>query len=159
MMKRILSILVLALFTMQMDAQVSMRDVLKSMPDSITPLLEKNTKLNLIDYIDAGQKAEEKNRLGGKSGLVVLTDTRALIQMTEASTMDIKLLSSPESAIGIITTVHSDSETYASVIKFYSPDWKLTKTVYPKEFKKVEWDNDSEEMKNTKYNPLEIKFE
>lgn len=158
-MKRLLSIILLGLLTLQMSAQVSIKEVLKSMPNSITPLLEKNTKLNFIDYIDAGQKAVEKNRLGGKSELMKLTDTRALIQMTEVSTMDIKLLSTPEPAIGIITTVRSDSTTFASVIKYYSPDWQLTKTVYPEAFSKVEWNDEGEDLITTKHNPLEIKFE
>lgn len=66
-----------------------MRDVIKSMPDSIAPLLTTNNRLDMIDYLDANMKAEVRNKLNGTSELTKLTDTEAHIKMTSHS--DLKL--------------------------------------------------------------------
>lgn len=134
-----------------------MKEIIRTMPDSIAPLLTKNNRLDFIDYIEAGQRAAEKNKLTGESEMLKLNATRALIQMTAASTLDIKLISSPEPQIGIITTAKSD-KAYASIVKYYSTDWKLLKTIMPDDFVKKEWNDDNEEITETRYEPLKLEF-
>ena len=150
------------LASLQMSAQ-TMKDVLKSMPDSITPLLTKNNLLNFIDYLEAGEKAIEKNRLGGQSQMTHLTDTRTTISMTGSSTIDIKLIKNPETAIGIITTVRdANGTTLSSIVRYYTTDWKLSKTIIPDDFTAYSWKDDSEELISTHYDPLKLdnsKFE
>lgn len=159
-MKKILSLIILFSLTLHVSAQ-TMKDIISNMPDSITPLLTKNNRLNLMDYIEAGEKAVEKNRLVGETEMTHLSATRCVIKMTSSSTYDFKLLQSPEPAIGVIITLRSD-KTLASIIRYYSLDWKLTKTVTPAEFTECKWKDDSEEMERKTYNTLELdssKFE
>lgn len=159
-MKKIVSLIILFSAMMQLSAQ-TMKDIIANMPDSITPLLTKNNRLNLIDYVEAGQKAVEKNRLAGESEMTHLTASRCIIKMTNSSTFDFKLLQSPEPAIGIITTLQSD-KTLTSIIRYYSLDWKLTKTVTPTEFTEYKWNDDNDELEATKHDPLNLdnnKFE
>lgn len=142
-----------------MSAQ-NMKDIIRNMPDSITPLLTRNNRLDFIDYLDAGQKAQEKNRLGGMSEMTKLTTTRALIRISQSSVMDFKLLNADsEPRLGIITTVQSDSATYTSIIRYYNLDWQLIQTIIPEKFEKCEWNDETDEMKKTEYNPLALKFE
>lgn len=155
-MKKIL-FLILILASVQASAQ-TMKDIVRTMPDSITPLLTKNMKLDFIDYLDAGQKAVEKNKFGGQSEMLKINDTRAIIQMTKSSIMDIKLLKNAEAPIGIISTAISGS-TCTSIIKYYTLDWKPVKTVLPTDFNKLEWADDNEEIKSTSFSPLEVKTE
>lgn len=155
-MKKIIPLLIILMTTVQMSAQ-TMKDIITTMPDSITPLLTTNNKLDFIDYIGAGQKAVEKNKLGRDTEMTKLTDTHAFIQMSSQTSMDIKLLKKDTPQIGIITTVQSDSTTFASIIKYYTLDWKLLNTVLPTDFVKYEWNDDDEELKATKYEPLTIK--
>lgn len=152
-------ILLSILFLLQAIASSAqdMKEIIRTMPDSIAPLLTKNNRLDFIDYIEAGQRAAEKNKLTGESEMLKLNATRALIQMTAASTLDIKLISSPEPQIGIITTAKSD-KAYASIVKYYSTDWKLLKTIMPDDFVKKEWNDDNEEITETKYEPLKLEF-
>lgn len=159
-MKKIVSLIILFSAMMPLSAQ-TMKDIISNMPDSITPLLTKNNRLNLIDYIEAGQKAVEKNRLAGESEMTHLTANRCVIKMTNSSTFDFKLLQSPEPSIGIITTLQSD-KTLTSTIRYYSLDWKLTKTVIPTDFTEYKWKDDSEDFETTKHDPLNLdntKFE
>lgn len=153
-MKKVL-FLILILASVQASAQ-NMKTIISNMPDSITPLLTKNARLNFIDYIEAGQKAVERNYLTGASEMTKLSDTRAVIKTSNRSTMDFKLLKNPEERIGIITTVKSDS-IGTSIIKYYTLDWKLVKTVTPSTFKQYEWNDENEELKETIFDPLKLK--
>ena len=158
-MKKITTFIFLLMLTMQASAQ-NMKDIIRNMPDSITPLLTKNNRLDFIDYLDAAQKAEEKNRLGGTSEMTKLTATRAVIRMSKSSTWDFKLLNaSAEPTLGIITTVQSDSTTFTSIIRYYNLDWQLIKTVIPEGFERCEWNDDSDEISKTEYHPLALKQE
>lgn len=158
-MKKIFSLVIFIAITFTSYAQ-SMKEIITNMPDSITPLLTKNNRLDFIDYLAANQKAEEKNAFGAKSEMTKLTETRSTIRVTDSSTMDFKILKNPETMVGIITTVQSDKKIFTSIIKYYSlPDWKLLKTTVPKGFTRFEWNDDNEELNITTYTPLELKFE
>lgn len=160
--KKIFTLFLFSALSLSLSAQ-TMKEIISNMPDSITPLLTKNTRLNFIDYIEANQKAVEKNRLGGESEMTLLNETRCVIKMSGSSTLDIKLLKSPEPSIGIITSVNTkENSTITSIIKYYSLDWKLLKTIIPEDFKGCSWKNDSEEIETVTYDPLKldnIKFE
>lgn len=152
-MKKIL-FLILILASVQASAQ-DMKTIISNMPDSITPLLTKNNRLDFIDYLEAGQKAEESNKLRGKSAMLKLTASRAVIATSKSSTKDFKLLTSPTPQIGIITTVQLDS-TYTSFVKYYDLNWQLLKTVKPQGFVKMEWNDDNEEITETRFEPLKL---
>lgn len=157
-MTRILYIiLTLLLCSFSANAQ-SIKDIIREMPDSILPTLSRNTRLDFIDYLDAGQKAEERNLLRGTSEMTHLSNTRAVIKTSSASSVDIKLLNNDKGHIAIITTVQSD-KIFSSVVKYYSADWQLVRTYIPEGFRKLEWNDDNEEIKETVYNPLELKTE
>lgn len=145
--------------SMQMSAQ-TMKDIIKTMPDSITPLLTKNARLDFIDYLEANQKAVEKNKLGGESEMTKLTETRSVIQLSKSSKLDFKLLKGgDEPTIGIISTMTVDEKTSVSMIRYYSLDWTLKKVNIPSDFKYYEWNDDNEELTSKVFNPfnLEIK--
>ena len=65
MLKRmILSAMLPLLFLSSAAAQtVTMAEVFKQMPDSLMPYITHNDRLDMIDYLDAGMKAEVTNRL------------------------------------------------------------------------------------------------
>lgn len=161
-MKTTTAIILMFLASLQMSAQ-TIKDVVKSMPDSITPMLTRNNILNFIDYLEAGEKAIEKNRLGGQSQMTHLTDTRTTISTSASSSIDIKLIKNPETAIGIITTVrNANGTTLSSVVRYYTTDWKLTRTIIPEDFTSYSWTDDGEELIPAHYDPLKldnVKFE
>ncbi len=63
----------------------TMADVLRTMPDSIFPLLTRNDRLDLVDEWQGGVKAEVRNRLGGMVQLTELTTSSAKLQMSSVS--------------------------------------------------------------------------
>jgi len=108
--------------------QISMRDVLRQMPDSIIPYLTTNSRLDFIDFIDSNMEAEVTNTLGGKSRLQKLTDHYAFLQLSQSSSLSMRLLSveAPvDSAHQIICMVRNYGQDFhESTVHFYSLKWK-----------------------------------
>ena len=55
-------------------AQQTISEVFREMPDSLLPTLSKNNRLDMLDFMASGMKAEVTNRLGGRSEMTALTD-------------------------------------------------------------------------------------
>lgn len=110
----------------QPGASPSLKDVLKSMPADVIPILTHNNMLDMIDFLNASCKAEVTNRMNGKSEMTVLTEQFARIQLTPSNVTDIKLLplQSGGALIYIVSTCKTDSLT-DSTIKVYTDQWKL----------------------------------
>ena len=106
----------------------TMRDVIKQMPDSIVPYLKQNARLDFIDFIDSGMKAEVSNELGGKSQLTELTDDYASFTLNTASQIQLRLLDVKETiddAHQIICMVRTfGDDVRESTIGFYSVNWR-----------------------------------
>lgn len=110
------------------SAQVKMRDMLKQMPDTLVPYLTENARLDFIDFIDSHMKAEVTNDLDGKSELLKLTDDYALLQLTQSSQLELRLLEVAEpvdSARQLLCVVRTyGTDIRESVIDFYSVRWR-----------------------------------
>jgi hypothetical protein len=133
-----------------LSAQVKMRDVFCQMPDTLAPYLTENNRLDLVDFIESGMTAEVTNKLEGKTRLEVLTADYAKLKLSDASTMEFRLLTheAMRSGSGAVNSSGSDavdsSESYEevdsliqelcvvwtygtsnreSVVSFYTPDW------------------------------------
>lgn len=110
------------------EAQVTMRDELRIMPDSLTPYLTENNRLDCIDFLDSNMKAEVHNALDGKSQLLTLTEHYAKFQLSEAHVMELRLLDttvpvdSCRQVLCLVSTVGKDVQE--STISFYSVRWK-----------------------------------
>ena len=70
----------------------NMHTVFSNMKDEILPILTKNSRLDLIDYIDNNMQAKVRNRLDGFTTMETLTDNYCRIKLAENSSMEIKLL-------------------------------------------------------------------
>ena len=128
-MKKILVAAWLILSCGQVSAQaLQMRDVFKQMPDSLMPYLSQNNRLDFIDFLDSGMRAEVKNQLGGTSEMTALSDDALTIRMNESLRVDMFLMEtasadSTSHTIVMIETFLTDSIHGESVVKYYTPEW------------------------------------
>ena len=127
MRKLLLSISLLT--TLGLSAQdVTMRDMFKQMPDSLSPYLTANNRLDFIDFIDSNMNAEVTNSLGGKSRMLKLTDKYAEIALNEASSVAMLLLpvSEPvDSTSQILCMIRTyGKDVQESTVEFYSAKWR-----------------------------------
>ena len=125
-------ILLCCCLCMVANATVNMRDILKSMPDSIIPLLSENNRLDMIDFMDSNMNAEVTNILNGKCSMPVLNDQYTKILLTESSVVEMLLLEtqmqvdSVNQVLCVVKTFGTDIKE--STIDFYSVKWRRLKT-------------------------------
>ena len=81
MKKTLMALLVAATFSQASAQSVQIRDAFREMPDSLMPYLSKNNRLDFIDFLDSGMKAEVRNQLGGTSQMLSIADDSLSIQM------------------------------------------------------------------------------
>ena len=90
-MKRVLIIVWLAFCVFQLKAQ-NMAEVFVSMPDEYVPQLEDAWRKDLVDLYNSGENAQLKNNMNGTSRLVKLIKDYLLLESTERTTLELKLL-------------------------------------------------------------------
>lgn len=122
-MKKTLFIIGMLMCAVSLHAQ-DMKTLFVAMPDSVVPLLTKVNREDFIDFLASNMKAEVKNRFGKPSELKKLNDDYLLLQTTERSAMEMKLLPVNDSVkvICVVNTVCApvcDSE-----IRFYNTQWQ-----------------------------------
>ena len=138
---------------------ITLRDVFRQMPDSLMPTLTQNNRLDFLDFLDAGMKAEVKNRLGGISVMTALTADSLSLQVSPALRVDMLLLSLAEpidsmnQVVVVGETFLADSVYGETAVRYFSTDWKLIPTPPLSEIQQkridglklqtiLKWDND-----------------
>lgn len=95
-------------------------------PTKVLPLLTRNSRMDMIDYLDYSQPAIVTNRFGGKSEMTTLTDSLIRIRMTDISTWQMQLKVSPVTADTIIEVTHTVCYPDTAVfVTRYSRDWSI----------------------------------
>lgn len=88
---------------------VPMRDVFSQMPDSLLPYLSHNNKLDLIDFVESGMESQVTNSFDEKTRLLKLTPDYLLLQASDMSTVQLKLLRAsaahPDSTTAVVCMV------------------------------------------------------
>ncbi len=101
-----------------------MRSVFLDAPDDIFPMLTKNLRADLVDYIEARMTAKVTNRLDGTTVLEELGTNYLKIASTASSNMQLKLLPvQGDTVICVVKTVKAEAAD--SRICFYDKAWKL----------------------------------
>ena len=127
---------------------ITLRDVFRQMPDSLMPTLTQNNRLDFLDFLDAGMKAEVKNRLGGISVMTALTADSLSLQVSPALRID-----SMNQVVVVGETFLADSVYGETAVRYFSTDWKLIPTPPLSEIQQkridglklqtiLKWDND-----------------
>ncbi len=121
---RILITIILASLSLASSAQ-TMREMLRSAPDTLVTLLTHNNLLDFPDYLDTQMLAQVRNRLGGTSEMTQLTDDYTFIRITAVSTLQLKLL--PQSKGKILLSIYTfnlNDSVAESSLSFYDTAWK-----------------------------------
>jgi hypothetical protein len=121
-MKRVALGLIFVCFVVSSWAQ-RMDELFIKMPSDIIIQLEEAWRKDLVDLYKSGKTATLENTMQGRSGLVKLTDDYLLLQSSERSVLEMKVLPlvNHTHVICMITTVSApvaDSRVY-----FYTTEW------------------------------------
>ena len=122
-MKRFVISLLLLGSVMCVNAQ-KIEELFAKMPDVMIAQLEEAWRKDLVDLYKSGKNATLENTMQGRSTLLKLTDDYLLLQSTERSTVELKLLPLVNNTyiICLIETVYAPVAD--SRVSFYSTEWQ-----------------------------------
>ena len=122
-MKRcIFSFIIACVSIMSAMAQLTATNAFTSAPSALFPLLDKNTRLDMVDYYNSGSDTPSTNALSGSSRITSLTPMDIRIDMTESTSYQIAILpTSGDSLIMVIETMAMPAKD--SRISFYDSSW------------------------------------
>lgn len=119
-------LVVILLFAGGLTSYVRSQDIraaFMSAPDDVLPLLTHNMRADLLDYVDAGMKAEVNNELSGVSRLDTLSGDFLSLSSTASTIVQMKLLPYGDSSlICVIKSVKAEAED--SRMAFYNMSWE-----------------------------------
>lgn len=128
-MKKIL-LLTMLWTALSVSAQYKIGDLLKVMPDSLIPVLSKNNRLDMIDFLEAKMKAEVNNLLDGRSEMTALSDDSLSIKVSDALQVDFYLqdaLEEYDSCRQVVCMVQTyrlaTSSEMETCVSYYSVRW------------------------------------
>ena len=85
------------------------------------PYLSKNNRLDFIDFLDSGMKAEVKNSLGGTSEMLSISSDSLSIRMSESLRVDLFAM---DSILVMVETFTVDSIYGESRVHYYTTQWQ-----------------------------------
>ena len=129
-MRFILLAILIALSLPLKVSALTVEQAFTSAPESVFQLLNKNTRLDMIDYFNSGLTTASKNRLSGNSRVTSIKDNDLRVELTAASSCQISILTNKkgEEIIMLIETVKLPSED--SKISFFTTDWNEINAQY-----------------------------
>lgn len=98
---------------------LSVRSVFAQMPDSLLPYISRSNRLDMMDFIDSGMKAEVLNAFGDTLRMDVLTDDYLHVVLSEASTLELKAM---DDMVCVVITYGKKLKT--SRVLFYNANWE-----------------------------------
>ena len=122
-MKRLIFSILICAFAFGVKAQ-EMDALFVSMPDSNIPQLENAWRKDLIDLYKFGKEARLKNTMNGFSTLKKLTSDYLLLQATERSTIEMKLLPLVNNTNVICMVKTVNGPVADSQVDFFTTEWE-----------------------------------
>ena len=122
-----------ALLALAVRAQVPMRQLFASVPDSLLPLVTKNNRLDCIDFIENNMEAKVRNRIDEYVTLEQLTPTYMRFRTSQRSVVEMRSLtwqptdSTSQQVVAFVQTVEGGQDSLtvrSSHIAFYSAQWQ-----------------------------------
>lgn len=141
---------------MNVDA-ITAEQAFVSAPESVLPLLNRNTRLDMVDYYNSGSETASKNKLSGNSRVTSIKINDLRFEKSIASSCQIVILNM-NNGMEIIALIETVKTPVAdSQITFYTTDWKKIDSKYFSEPELEDWLT-SEGKKNIKEIESTISF-
>jgi hypothetical protein len=122
-MKKLLIIIGIAAMALTAQAQ-DLKARFIAMPDSVLPLMTQVNREDCVDFLESQMAAKVKNRFGGQTEMTVLTPDFLHLNVTDYSTVEMKLLPVSDSTYVtcMVTTVLGPVAD--SHVRFFDSQWQ-----------------------------------
>lgn len=129
-MKKLLFIALVSFFANISQAK-DIREIWLSMPDSVITYLNKNKRIEMVDYIDMKVRADVKNALEGTSLMDTLTHDFLQVTLNEACTLQMRTLPSEDGDTLFCLVKSFKGPQTESEITIFNQDWQKIKDITP----------------------------
>lgn len=115
-------ILIACVFSFRVNA-LTAEQAFISAPESVFPLLNKSTRLDMVDYFNSGSTTPSKNKLSGNSRVTSIKINDLQFEMSTSSAYQIAILDLKDGTeiIALIETIKAPA--IDSNISFYTTEW------------------------------------
>lgn len=122
--RRVVVVLLLTVCCCFPTAAQTMEEAFVAMPDSLLPLLTRNNRLDMVDFVHNHMEARVENRLGSDSRMETLTDDYLKIKLTENAVVEMRMLPWQDSlkVVAVVETVYAPAPD--SRVTFYDREWR-----------------------------------
>lgn len=99
------------------------RETFVELPVSVLDILNRSTRLDMLDYWDADSTYTATNTMGGTSRIVSLTPDFMEVELTSVSTLQIRMLDGKKGDGKIVMTVYTvggDNKSSDSEVRFFN---------------------------------------
>lgn len=128
-MRKILSLSFAAMMAFGVHAQ-SIDSLFTAIPDAVLPLLDHNSRLDMVDLYNCKMKAAVVNDLNGESCLLEKDSTHILVQTSSVSRFEMRLLPFEKDTVyACLRTVEMPRE--CTQLQFLQRDWSKAKIKQP----------------------------
>lgn len=121
-MRKIIFLVIGLAMAMGVEAR-SMREIWTSLPDSLLPYVDRNHRLEMVEFIDMNLNGDVDNLFGGKSEMDTITTDYISLTLSQSSSMQIKRLpvAGGDSLLCVVKTYLGPAAE--SEVAFYHQDW------------------------------------
>lgn len=115
-----------AVDTMMVEKPTTAAEFFIDAPAKVLPTIDRTTRLDMIDYFNAGSSKASSNLFNGDCRVIADTPEQIVVQTSSASEMALALLPSSvkqwgDTILMVITTL--DTPAKDSAVKFYTTGW------------------------------------
>lgn len=129
----LLALAVTAAVPQVVSARITAADAFTSAPRKVMPMLDENTRLDMVDYFNNGMSTTSANNLNGRSRITAMSPDQLTVAMTDASTCNVIVLPGEQDPmLALITTVVTPAPD--SRMSVYTSGW--TRDITPSAFTK-----------------------
>lgn len=129
-MKYIYMCVVLCCISFSKLSAQNIESIFANVPRNVLPMLDKTSRLDMIDLYNSHLPAVSENVYGGQSVMEDKTNDYISIKLTDVSKWQMRLLPSVNDTL--IMCVHSVSALgTSSVLQMYKSDWSVKKVDFP----------------------------
>ena len=122
-MKRLLAVMALLPALWNGASAITPEEAFTSAPAEVFPLLDRNSRLDMLDYFHSGLDTPTANRLDGRSAVTGLSSGSLSVRLSDVSTAQLVVLPSrSDTIVAVVTTMNVPAKD--SSIAFYTSDWQ-----------------------------------
>lgn len=118
----LLAAILATLGSLRATARTTAAGAFLNAPSTVIPMLDRNARLDMIDYYNSGSATPSRNQLNGRSRITEMDSNTVTIEMTDATVYRILLLPTKNDTVfAVISTAKLPA--HDSDIQFFNNEW------------------------------------